>query len=49
MVFSPTTRLIGPEAVPEVTGVPLTVTVALACATVGVTLMLVVEFVTEAV
>ena len=49
MVFGPAARLTGPEAVPEVTGVPLTETVILACATVGVTVMLVVALRTVAV
>ena len=49
MVFGPTKRLTGSEVLPEVTLVPLTVTVALACATVGVTVMLVVSLGTEAV
>jgi hypothetical protein len=43
MVFDPTDRLIGLLAVPEVTAVLFTVTVAPASAVVGVTVMLLVE------
>ena len=39
MVFAPTFKLILPLALPEVTAVPLTVTVALAWLTVGVTVI----------
>ena len=36
MVLAPTARLIVPDADPEVTGVPLTVTVAVGSITVGI-------------
>jgi len=49
IVFVPTFRLIGPDAVPDVTVVPFTVTVALASEVVGVTVMLVVALLTLAV
>ena len=46
MVFTPTAKLIEPEAVPEVTEVPLTFTVAVESVTVGVTVIDVVALVT---
>ena len=46
MVFAPKVKVILPEALPLVTKVPFTFTVALASAKVGVTVMLVVELVT---
>ena len=45
----PTERFIDPEAVPLVTEVPFTVTVAVASATVGVTVMEVILLATDAV
>jgi hypothetical protein len=39
MVFGPTASGIAPDAVPEVTEVPFTLTVAVAVATVGVTVI----------
>ena len=39
MAFGPTFNAIGPEAVPDVTAVPLTVMVALALVAVGVTVI----------
>ena len=49
MVLVPTTRLIAPEAEPLLTAVPFMVTVAVASATVGVTVVDVVALDTEAV
>jgi len=49
MVFSPTANSIGPEAVPDVTAVPFTVTVALLAEVVGVTVILLTPFTTLAV
>src|SRR5207248_1383593 len=46
MTFGPTARFIAPLAAPEATVAPLTFTVALAWATVGVTVMVVVVFAT---
>ena len=46
IVFVPTSRLIACDAEPLVTVTPLTFTVALACATVGVTVIVVTLFVT---
>jgi hypothetical protein len=43
IVLSPTTRLIAPLAEPEVTAIPFTFTVALGSATVGVTVMALIE------
>jgi hypothetical protein len=48
-VLLPTLRLITPDAVPLVTAVPFTVTVALLSDTVGVTVMLLTPFATLAV
>ena len=42
MVLAPAARLIAPEALPEVTGIPFTVTVALSWFTVGVSVIAVV-------
>ena len=44
MTLEPTLRLIEPDGEPEVTGVPLTVTVAFAWFTVGVTVRLATPF-----
>ena len=49
MVFEPTLREIAPEAEPDVTAVPLTVMVALACVRVGVAVIDVTELATDAV
>jgi len=49
IVFSPTSKLIAPDAEPLATGVPFTVIVALVSAAVGVTVILVILFATEAV
>ena len=49
MVFDPTDKLMAELALPLVTAVPLTVTVAVASEMVGVTVMLVVALLTEAV
>jgi hypothetical protein len=49
MVFDPTLSEIAPEAEPELTEVPLTVMVALACVRVGVTVIDVTELATDAV
>ena len=49
ITLAPNCRGIGPDAVPEVTVTPFTVTVAAASLVVGVTLMLVVALVTSAV
>jgi hypothetical protein len=49
ITFPPTLKAIGPDAVPDVTAVPLTVTVAAASLVVGVTVMLVVALLTLAV
>ncbi len=49
MVFGPTARFIGADAEPLATVAPLTMTVAVASLTVGVTVMLVVAFGTDAV
>ena len=49
MVFAPTLSEIDPDALPEVTAVPLTVRVAPASAAVGVTVRLVVPLATLAV
>ena len=48
-MFVPTVKFMTPEAFPLVTAVPLTIIVALACATVGVILMLVVALPTVSV
>ncbi len=48
-MFAPTARVIGPDADPLVTGIPSTTMVAVASLTVGVTVMLVVAFETDAV
>jgi len=49
MVFAPTFKVTLPLALPDVTVLPPTVTVALAWVTVGVTVMLLVALVTDAV
>ena len=49
MVLFPAARAIALEAVPEVVAIPLTVTVAVGSATVGVTVMEVTELATDAV
>ena len=49
IVFVPTFKVIAPEAVPEVTVMPLTVTVAVGSLVVGVTVMEDVAFPTDAV
>ena len=49
MVFAPAFRAMPADAIPEVTAVPLTVTVAVGSAVVGVTVMDVVLFPTDAV
>jgi len=49
MVFDPTLSEIEPEAAPDVTEVPLTVMVALACVRVGVTVIEVTALATDAV
>ncbi len=49
IVFEPTARAIGADADPLATVVPLTMTVAVASLTVGVTVTLVVAFETDAV
>ena len=49
MVFAPTERAIAPDALPEATVVPFTVMVAVASATVGVTVRLVTLFATDCV
>ena len=49
MVFDPTLSEIAPEAEPDVTEVPLTVMVALACVRVGVIVIDVTELATDAV
>ena len=49
IVLAPTTREMAPEAFPDVTVTPFTVTVALASLTVGVTVSAVVPLETEAV
>ena len=47
MILSPTLRAMEPEAFPETTGVPFTVTVAVASVTVGVTVRLVTALATD--
>jgi hypothetical protein len=47
-LFDPTLSAIAPEALPDVTEVPLTVMVAFACARVGVIVMLESELPTDA-
>jgi hypothetical protein len=47
MTFEPTFSEIAPEALPDVTDVPLTVIVALASLRVGVTVILVTELATD--
>ena len=49
IVFAPTFREIAPEAEPEATAVPFTLTLAVESVTVGVTLTDAVEFPTETV
>lgn len=49
MVLGPTTKAMLPDAVPEVTAIPFTVTVAVASAVVGVTFTDVVALLTDAV
>ena len=44
MVLAPTAKVMAAEGFPEVTGVPFTVTVAVLSASVGVTVMLLIEF-----
>jgi hypothetical protein len=48
MVFDPLLSAIEPEALPDVTEVPLTVMVALACVRVGVTVIDVTALATDA-
>ncbi len=49
IVFVPTLRLMEPEAVPDVTVVPFTFTVAVASLTVGVAVIVLTPLATEAV
>ena len=49
MIFGPTTSGIAPDAVPLITGVPFTVTVAVGSVVVGVIVIFVVVLVTVAV